>query len=75
MDAVTPKYLVNPGRNTPSMIINKEHAEYARELDEEEYRLALLHTLEFRVTLLAKCVQNWHQQYLLSLREQWNNKY
>ena len=75
IDAITPNHLVNPGRSAPSVIINKEHAEYAWELDEEEYRLALLHTLECRDTLLAKFVQHWHQQYLLGLREQYNIKY
>ena len=70
IDAITPNHLVNPGRSAPSAIINKEHAEYAWELDEVEYRLVLLHTLECRYTLLAKFVQHWHQQYLLSLREQ-----
>ena len=75
VDAKTPNHLVNPERSAPSVIINKEHAEYAWELDEKEYRLALLHTLECRDTLLAKFVQNWHQQYLLSLREQYNTNY
>ena len=50
-DAVTLNLLVYPGRSAPSVIINKEHAEYAWELDEEEHRLALLHTLECRDTL------------------------
>ena len=57
------------------MIINKEHAEYAWKLDEEEYRLSLLYTLEYCDTLLAKFVQHWYQQYLLSIREQYNIKY
>ena len=66
---MTLNHLVNLGRTAPSVIINKEHDEYAWELDEEEYRLALLHTLECRDTVLAKFLQSWYQQYLLNLRE------
>ena len=74
LEAITPNHLINPGRSAPSVIINKEHAEYAWELDDEEYRLALLNTLECRDTLLGKFIQLWHQQYLLGLREQYHHK-
>ena len=74
LEAITPNHLINPGRSAPSVIINREHAEYAWELDDEEYRLALLNILECRDTLLGKFIQLWHQQYLLSLCEQYHHK-
>ena len=45
LEAITLNRLINPGRSAPSVIINKEHTEYAWKLDDEEYRLTLLSTI------------------------------
>ena len=42
------------------------------EFDEKKYRLALFHTLDCHAILLANFVLNWHQQFLLNLRDQYN---
>ena len=73
LEILTPNHLISSGPSFPTLIISEDNLN--DDMDEEDMRDAILHTLELRDVLISRFSKEFFHDYLLSMREKHRGSY